>query len=139
MHRTLKHDVPTQPTFKAQQRCFDTFVEQYNWQRSHEALARQTPGSVHRTSTLRYTGKIPEIEYGSGITVRQVRHNGEIKWHGHLIYVAQILAQEPVGLKQLDYDHWEVRYGYHLLGVLNERTQSIVSAKSWQGANFKKT
>lgn len=139
MHRTLKHDVPTQPTFKAQQRYFDMFVEQYNRQRSHEALGRRTPGSVYHASRRRYTGKIPEMEYASGITVRQVRHNGEIKWHGNLIYVAQILAQEPVGLKQLDHDHWEIRYGFHLLGVLNERTQTIVSAKSWQGANFKKT
>jgi transposase InsO family protein len=139
MHRTLKHDVPAQPTFKAQQRCFDRFIGQYNWERSHEALGRRTPGSLYHASTRHYTGKVPSIEYGSGITVRHVRHNGEIKWHGNLIYVAQILAQEPVGLKQLDHERWEIRYGFHLLGVLNERTQTIVSAKSWQGANFKKT
>jgi transposase InsO family protein len=139
MHRTLKHDVPTQPTFKVQQRCFDRFVEQYNWQRSHEALGRKTPGSVYRTSTRRFTGKVPSIEYASGITVRQVRRNGEIKWHGNLIYVAQILAQEPVGLKQIGQDQWEIRYGFHLLGVLNEQTQNIMPAKNWLGANFKKT
>jgi transposase InsO family protein len=139
MHRTLKHDVPAQPTFKAQQRCFDRFLEQYNWERSHEALGRKTPGSLYRASPRRYTGKVPSIEYRSGITVRQVRHNGEIKWHGHLIYVAQILAQEPVGLKQIGQEQWEIRYGFHLLGTLNERTKNIEPAKHWQGANFKKT
>lgn len=138
MHRTLKHDVPPQPTLQSQQRRFDLFVKQYNWQRSHEALGRKTPGSVYCASTRRYCGKIPSIEYPSGIVVRQVRHNGEIKWHGDLIYVSQVLAQEPVGLKQIGQEQWEVRYSFHLLGIFDERTHKIVPANSWHGANFKK-
>jgi transposase InsO family protein len=139
MHRTLKHDAPPQPTLPSQQRRFDRFVEQYNWQRSHEALGRKTPGSVYRASPRRYPGKIPPIEYDSGIIIRRVRHNGEIKWQGDLIYASQILAQEPVGLKQVGQEQWEVRYSFHLLGILDQRTRKIMPAKGWHGANFKKT
>lgn len=138
MHRTLKHDAPPQPTFQRQQRSFDLFLEQYDWQRSHEALGRKTPGSVYCASPRRYPGKIPPVEYDSGIIVRQVRHNGEIKWHGELIYVSQILAQEPLGLTQIDEEQWEVRYSFHLLGILDQRAKKITPAKGWHGAKFKK-
>ena len=137
MHRTLKYDVPPHATLQSQQRRFDLFVKQYNWQRSHEALGRKTPGSVYYASTRRYCSKVPSIEYPSGIVVRQVRHNGEIKWHGDLIYVSQLLAQEPVGLKQIAQEQCEVRYSFHLLGILDERTHRIMPANSWHGAKSK--
>lgn len=137
MHRTLKHDVPPQPTHRRQQNQFDLYLEQYNGQRSHEALGRKTPASVYCASPRSYPGKIPAIEYGPGITVRQVRHNGEIKWNGDLIYVSQVLAQEPLGLKQITEDQWEVRYSFHLLGTLDQRTKTILPANNWHKTNVK--
>ncbi len=67
-----------------------------------------------------------------------MRHNGEIKWHGELIYVSQVLAQEPLGLKQIGEQKWEVRYSFHLLGFLDQGVKKIMSAKIWHGAKFKK-
>jgi putative transposase len=139
MHRTLKQDVPPQPTRKRQQHCFDLFLEQYDWQRSHEALGRKTPGSVYCVSSRRYPAKIPPVQYGPGIIVRRVRYNGEIRWHGNLIYVSQVLAHEPLGLKQIDEEQWELRYSFHLLGILNNQTKTIIPAKGWHGAKLKKT
>jgi len=139
MHRTLKQDVPPQPTRKRQQHCFDLFLEQYDWQRSHEALGRKTPGSVYGVSSRRYPAKIPPVQYGPGIIVRRVRYNGEIRWHGNLIYVSQVLAHEPLGLKQIDEEQWELRYSFHLLGILNNQTKTIIPAKGWHGAKLKKT
>ena len=139
MHRTLKYDVAPQPTQQRQQHYFDLFQEQYNSERSHEALGRKTPASVYCHSPRSYPGKLPPIDYDSGIIVKQVRHNGEIKWHGDLIYVSHVLAQEPLGLKQIDEGKWEVRYSFHLLGILDERMKTIVPAKGWHGAKFKKT
>jgi hypothetical protein len=113
-------------------------LEQYNGQRSHEALGRKTPQSVYRASPRSYPGKIPSIEYGPGTTVRAVRYNGEIKWHGDLIYVSQVLAQEPLGLRQIEDEKWEVRYSFHLLGTLDQRTKKILPAKIWHKTNSKK-
>lgn len=139
MHRTLKHDAAPQKTHQRQQLCFDSFCEQYNWQRSHEALGRKTPATVYCASPRRYPGKIQPVEYDAGIIVRRVRYNGEIKWHGDLIYVSQVLAQEPLGLKQIDEQQWEVRYSFHRLGILDQRTKKIVPAKAWHEAKLTKT
>lgn len=139
MHRTLKHDAPPQNNHQRQQHCFDLFLEQYNWQRSHEALGRKTPGSVYCRSPRSYPTKLPPIEYNSGIVVRRVRHNGEIKWHGDFIYISQVLAQEPLGLKEIDEEQWELRYSFHLLGVLDQRTKTVTPARGWHRAKLKKT
>jgi transposase InsO family protein len=137
MHRTLKQDVPPQPTHRRQQNQYDLYLEQYNGYRPHEALGRKTPASVYCASPRSYPGKIPAIEYGPGITVRQVRHNGEIKWRGDLIYVSQVLAQEPIGLTQIEEDRWEVRYSFHLLGTLDQRAKKILPATTWHKTNVK--
>ena len=133
MHRSLKEAVinPPASSLAAQQRRFDGFVEEFNWQRSHEALGRQAPGSVHEVSLRPYPVKLPPVDYDSGVTVRQVRHSGEFKWRGRLVYLSQVLAKEPIGLVACDTDCWEIRYSFHLLGVLNERTSTITPAQQW--------
>ena len=138
MHRTLKDAVPPHANLHAQQRHYDPFREEYNWQRSHEALGRKTPGSVYGSSERSYPIKLPPIEYELGVTVRQVRHNGEIKWRGERIYVSEVLAKEPLGLTPIDNDTWELRYSFHVLGVLDQRTNTITPAQGWHGANLKK-
>ena len=60
---------PPARTLSAQQRRFDAFVEEFNWQRSHEALGRLTPASVHQPSPRPYPERLPEVEYPSGVTV----------------------------------------------------------------------
>lgn len=136
LHRTLEDEgvLPVQPTLAAQQRQFDVFVEDYNWHRSHEALGRRTPGSVYQSSPRPYPVKLPPVEYDTGTTVRQVRHNGQIKWRGELIYVSEILAQEPVALAQIDEHRWAVRYSFYTLGLLDERTFKIAPIQRWHGA-----
>lgn len=72
------------------------------------------------------------------MTVRQLRHNGEIKWQGACIYVSEVLAHEPLGLTPLDNDTWELRYSFHRLGVLNDRIHKILPAQGWHGAKGQK-
>lgn len=134
LHRTLKDAVPPHANLEVQQGRYDAFRTEYNWERAHEALSRQTPGSVYAPSPRPYPLKLPPIEYEPGILVRRVRHNGEIRWKGTLIYVSEILATEPLGFKLLDTDTWEVRYSFHRLGTFNERTNTITSTPGWHGA-----
>lgn len=131
MHRTLKEAVAPQSDLHEQQRHYDPFQEEYNWERCHESLGRKTPGSVYCSSARSYPAKLPEVQYESGVTVRQVRHNGEIKWRNQLVYLSEVLAKEPVGLKPIDEGKWELRYSFHRLGVLDERNKSIVPATGW--------
>jgi transposase InsO family protein len=139
MHRTLKAAgvAPIRANLAAQQRQFNAFVAEYNWERSHEALGRKTPGSVYRASTRPYPAKLPAVEYDLDVIVRHVRHNGEIKWRGERIYLSEVLADEPVGLIPIDDEHWEVRFSFHLLGLLNPRTKRLLPATHWHDSDDK--
>ena len=135
MHRTLKQEVAPQASHQHQQHRFDLFQDQYNNERSHESLGRKTPATVYSHSPRSYPGKLPPIEYDSNTVVRQVRHNGEIKWHSERIYVSQVLAHEPLGLKQIEAQKWEIRYSFHLLGILDERLKTVAPVKNWHKNN----
>ena len=135
MHKTLKETVPVQADLETQQHLYDPFIEEYNWERSHESLGRKTPGSVYHSSPRPFPVKLPEVEYDSDVTVRQVRLKGEIKWRNKYIYVSETLAKEPVGLKPIDTGKWELCYSFHVLGVLDEQTKKIIPAKGWHGVN----
>ena len=128
MHRSLKEATanPPRSTLLTQQKAFDEFVYEYNFQRPHEALGQKTPASVYQPSPRRYPTKLPKIEYDDNVIVRQVRHNGEIKWKGTRIFVSETLAGEPVALKQTEEHLWDIRYSSHPLGVLNELIGKIV-------------
>lgn len=133
MHRSLKAAAiyPLAPTLAKQQRRFDAFQREFNWERSHEALGRRVPGSVYQPSLQAYPHKLPALEYGTDVTVRYVRPNGEIRWRGELLYVSHVLAKDYIALKQLDDTIWEIRYSFQPLGLLDEATRTISPPKAW--------
>jgi len=124
LHRSLKEATarPPRGNMQLQQRAFDEFMQEYNFQRPHEALGQKTPASIYEPWRRPYPVRVPEVEYGHDVIVRQVRRNGEIRWKGELIYVSEALAGERVALKQKNEHLWEVRFSFHPLGVLNELT-----------------
>jgi transposase InsO family protein len=131
MHRTLKEETisPPQRDLPKQQHAFDRFREEYNQRRPHEALGQKTPASIYQPSPTAYPAKLPDVEYDSSFAVRKVRHNGEIKWKGQMIYVSQALAGEPVGLLQTDDGIWQASFSFHRLGTLDDRTGKIIPSK----------
>jgi hypothetical protein len=38
---------------------------------------------------------------------------------------------EPIGLKQIAEQQWEVRYRFHLLGVLDEQRKTVRPVTHW--------
>nr|WP_319021326.1 Mu transposase C-terminal domain-containing protein [Pseudomonas sp. FME51] len=71
------------------------------------------------------------INYDTGQQVRNVRQNGEIKWKGGLIYISELLARHPVGLREVEGDRVEVRYSFHLLGHISLITTRLEPACHW--------
>ncbi len=140
MHRSLKDGVCKDPSYSMarQQERFDRFRVEYNELRSHEGLDRQTPASQYEPSQRAYPELILPPQYNSDVTVRRVRHNGEIKWKSQLLYVSELLAKEPIGLKQIDEHIWELRYRFHLLGMLNEKTMKVEPVTEWRSSTFDK-
>lgn len=140
MHRTLKAAAikPPEQTLLAQQRRFDHFVHEFNCERAHEALQRVPPAQIYRPSERPYPTKLPSVEYDTGTIVRRVRHNGEIKWRGHYIYLTEVLASEPVALEPVGDHLWQIRYGILDLGVLNEMTNRVKPTQGWHGHEQKR-
>jgi len=128
MHRTLKESTANPPrnNLREQQKSFEEFRYEYNFQRPHEALEQKTPGSVYEPSRRTYPIRTPRVEYDHDVIVRQVRHNGEMKWRGNLIYVSEALTGEPIALKQVEEHIWEMRFCFHPLSILNELTGKIL-------------
>jgi putative transposase len=128
MHRTLKEatTIPPQSNLTEQQKAFNSFVEEYNYDRPHEALDMKKPGTVYEISKRVYTSRTAPMKYDPEITVRQVRTSGEISWRGKRIYISQALSGEQIGLLQLeDENNWEIRYGSQKLGVLDDCSCTI--------------
>ena len=128
MHRSLKEATaqPPKSDIKEQQKAFDQFMLEYNLERPHEALGQKTPASFYRPSLRPYPHKVPEVEYYGDVIVRRVRHNGEIRWKGELVYLSEALVGEPVSLKQKEEHLWEIRFSFHPLGVLHELTGKVM-------------
>lgn len=135
MHRSLKEATakPPRGNIQEQQGTFDEFVAQYNLERPHEALGQQAPVSFYYPSCRPYPIKISNVKYSSDVAVREVRHNGEIKWKGRLIYLSEALAGEPVGLLPKDKNLWEINFSFHPLGVLNDSTWIITPPTNHRG------
>ena len=80
-----------------------------------------------------YPTELPKVGYHGDIIVRQVRHNGEIRWKGELVYFSEALTGETVALKQKEEHLWEIRYSSYSLGILNELTGRITPLPIKQG------
>lgn len=126
MHRTLKdHIEPPQRSLAAQQCELERFQRHYNEERPHEALGGVSPARKYRTSPRAYPSQVKPPAYDSDIEVRRVRSNGQIKWHGKMLFVSEALIGEPIGLRQIDKGRWQLLFCKMPLGVLNERMSTI--------------
>jgi len=128
MHRTMKDEAisPPKATWKQQQRAFDRFRHEYNYERPHESLDQKTPAKVHKPSARSYPLLIPEMTYPDSMTIRQVKSQGDISWKGKHIYLSETLAGEPVGLKQAREDLWDIYFGPIRLAQLDTGKKQLI-------------
>ena len=127
LHRTLKAETASPPKAnrRRQRRAFDHFRHSYNNERPHEALGQRPPVRLYTPSFRPYPSRLNSPDYGAEVTVRRVRHNGEIKWKGDRVYVSESLRGEPIGLVQQDERTWSIQFGPLLIGVLDDHARRI--------------
>lgn len=133
MHRTLKAATASPPkaNLSAQQRAFNAFQREYNEERPHRSLGGgQCPSECHRISRRPYPDRLPDVVYPDQFTQRKVRQQGHIRWQGHEVFVSKTLVGEPVGLKPLDHDRWELYFGPLVLGIVDARTGKVLRPRS---------
>ena len=120
-HRSLKEAVamPAAATFPEQIKRMEVFQEEYNFERPHESLNQETPGSCYEASPRHWDGVLRAPEYDTNeMLVRKVGSNGCIHYKRKENYLGQTLAGEYVGLKAFDEECFQVFYGPIFLGNL---------------------
>lgn len=131
MHRTLKDEATKPPgrNLRAQQKQLDAFRTEYNDERPHEAIGQKQPGRLYRRSPRPSPEVISEIEYPGSFTIRRVRSDGAIKWHGKLLFISQVLRNERVGVV---YDEGStlIYFGPLLLGYIHEKRWKVLPTKT---------
>lgn len=128
MHRTLKRETASPPksTWRKQQAAFDVFREEYNHDRPHESLDNATPAQHYQSSPRPYPLIIPEPVYAEDMVIRWVKSQGDISWKNTHVYLSHTLAGEPVGLRQVDDDRWDIYFGPIKLAVLDSYNRRLI-------------
>ena len=128
MHRTLKLESldPIAINMKEQQKQFELFRIDYNNHRPHEALNQESPVKYYEQSSRPYVEKPVEPEYDYSYIVRRVRSNGEIKLNGKMCFLTELLAGQPVGLKELDGGIMSIDYGFYPLGLIDLKKNKVI-------------
>ena len=127
MHLTLLEACePPENTFRGQQRRFDTFRQEFNEERPHEALGDQPPAQVYQRSSRRYPKRIPRVEYETGVITKRVHQHGDITWQGERLFLNEALAGEEVAFEPSAEGFWRVRFGPMRLAKLDERKRRII-------------
>lgn len=126
MHRTLKAETCKPPAADAatQQARFDTFRDEYNGERPHEALGQRRPAAVYVASKTRFVAPKGDPDYGAD-QVRRVRSAGEIRWGGGMLFISEALIGEAVGISRREDGHWLVRFANVPVGLIDHRTGAL--------------
>lgn len=122
MHRTLKQETLRPPEFsmRSQQRRFDDFCGEFNYDRPHEALDDATPGSIYERSGRDLPAELPSFVYPASFTLRTVHESGRVRWlERSLLHIGAALAGETIGFERVEPKLWFVFLGSLQLGVVD--------------------
>lgn len=130
MHKTLKAETTHPPAGNraAQQKRFNTFRDEFNHERPHEAIEMHTPASLYQPSPRPLPSKLSPFDYPGHFEVRYVSFNGGIRWKRDWVNVSIVCAGEYVGLEEIDNGVWNVYFGPLKLGRLLEEHRRIEDA-----------
>jgi len=132
-HRTLKAEVLQYCQNLSMEQCqrrFDFWRDIYNWQRPHEALDMNVPGSRYTPSKRSFKQKLPAIEYGPQDQVRKVTDGGIIYYKGKEYRVSKAFVGQSVALRATNCDGLlEVVFCNQKIAYLDIRTHKTVTAK----------
>jgi hypothetical protein len=113
MHRTLKRETtrPPRHNLLQQQDAFESFVEEFNERRPHEALNMQCPAQVYARSARHYPDVLADPEYPTHDDTLQVDRKGHISlYRGRRIYLGAALGGQLVGIREQDPERWLVSF-----------------------------
>lgn len=129
MHRSLKRDLldTVAKNWKEQQKVFDNYRYDFNYDRPHEALHDQIPSDYYQKSNRSYIECPHPPEYGRDYLIRQVQQHGDIRLNGQRFFLTELLAGQCVGLKEVADGTWQIQFSFYILGSVDLRKNKIIS------------
>jgi len=126
MHLTLKQETtrPAAANILQQQAKFDTFLEEFNQERPHEALAMKSPADVYIAARRTYLG-IPEPHYPFHDQTVFVTSCGRLCLFRKKINLSTSLAGQAVGIKEVDQGIWLVSFMDYDLGYIDLEEKTL--------------
>jgi transposase InsO family protein len=126
MHLTLKKEATRPPGMNVlqQQAKFDTFVQEFNTERPHQALAMKYPAELYSPSTRPYQG-LPELSYPFHDRDILVTTCGRICMHRKKINLSTVLAGQTLGIKEVDDGIWLVSFMHYDLGYIDLEQRTL--------------
>lgn len=126
MHLTLKKEATRPPgaNILQQQARLDEFINEFNTERPHEALAMKTPAEVYSPSLRPYDG-LPELAYPFHDKDIMVTACGRICMHRKKINVSSVLAGQKLGIKEVDDGIWLVSFMHYDLGYIDLEQKTL--------------
>jgi transposase InsO family protein len=126
MHLTLKKEATRPPGGNSlqQQGRFDAFVQEFNTERPHEALAMKCPADLYAASPRRYDG-LPELSYPFHDRDVLVTACGRLCLHRKKINISTVLAGQKLGIKEVDDGIWLVSFMHYDLGYFDLEQKTL--------------
>jgi putative transposase len=123
MHLTLKKEAtkPAAANVLQQQARFDTFVDQFNRERPHQALGMKVPADMYARSARAYHG-LEELTYPFHDATFTVTQCGRICFKGRKVNLSHVFAGQNVGVTQVGERIWLVTFMRYDLGYFDDET-----------------
>ena len=137
MHLTLKKETtkPAGANFLQQQARFDSFVDEFNTERPHEALAMKMPAELYKPAARTYQG-LPDVEYPFHDRDVLVTNCGRICMHRKKINISTALAGQSLGIKEVDDGIWLVSFMKYDLGYVDLEQKTLQTISNPFGARL---
>jgi transposase InsO family protein len=126
MHLTLKKEAtrPAGANILQQQAKFDTFLEEFNNERPHEALGMKCPAELYTASSRPYQG-LPQPHYPFHDKTIVVTNCGRLCLFRKKINLSKSLAGQALGIKEVDDGIWLVSFMNYDLGYIDLEEKSL--------------
>jgi transposase InsO family protein len=126
MHLTLKREAtrPAGMNSLQQQARFDAFLQEFNTERPHEALAMRCPAEIYAPSPRPYRG-LPDLAYPLHDREIVVTCCGRLCLHRKKINISTVLAGQTLGIKEVDDGIWLASFMHYDLGYFDLEQKTL--------------
>jgi putative transposase len=126
MHRTLKLEAtrPAGANLLQQQDRFYRFMDEYNQERPHQALAMKRPADLYEPSPRKYRG-LPPLTYPDQDKTLIISSCGRVCLQRAKIHLSKAFANQPVGLTEVEDQIWSVAFMDYEIGFFDEPSRKF--------------